>query len=87
LDLVRKSTELHCSEWPVLLKAGGGEMRKFRDQWAVAYGRLEFRNGLQPPVGEAGTLSFRWGNGYGHLGQGTSTAGGYVGKDAFYRLT
>jgi hypothetical protein len=69
LALIQKTTELHCSDWPVLLTSGGVEMRKFKDRWAVAYGSLEIRSGLRPPTGRHLTSSFRLGNGFGHLGR------------------
>ena len=68
LDLVRKSSDLRCTDWPVFLPSGKITRRSIKDQWAVAYGEIQFRKGLEPPTGTVGSASFQWGNGFGHLG-------------------
>ena len=61
-------THLTCFDWPVQRPDGTFFTAKQRQQWAVAYGTLNTRKILHGPKGTPGTLSFEWGNGFGHLG-------------------
>jgi len=61
-------TDLKCFDWPARRADGTYFTVKLREQWAVAYGTLKTHRLLHGPRGTPGTLSFEWGNGFGHLG-------------------
>jgi hypothetical protein len=61
-------TQLNCYKVAMRKPDGTVVTGKKRQQWAVAYGTLKTRKLLRGPRGIPGTLSFEWGNGFGHLG-------------------
>jgi hypothetical protein len=72
LKQIRGTTELKYQKRLVvtITKDGKGEStsgwRDVKDEWAVAYGRIEARSELHPPKG-SGPDRY-WGSGFGHLG-------------------
>ena len=78
-------THLNCYDAPVQRPDGTFFSKRMTQRWAVAYGTLRTRRLLHGPTGSPGTLSFAWGNGFGHLGEAPAqleyTAIKFIGPD------
>jgi hypothetical protein len=76
-------THLNCYDAPV--QRPDVSLKRMTQRWAVANGTLRTNGLLHGPTGSPGTLSFSWGNGFGHLGEAPTqleyTAIKFIGSD------